>query len=102
MIADETAVACARSSGRWTADRTAADDGGVSRPADRVLCSEPACGPLQLHHLEGKTKICWVRCQQVMQPCVVAAIGSDWSRLIDGGCYNVWSRELGFASKAPS
>jgi hypothetical protein len=62
----------------------------TGRLADRVTRSEPARGPLQLHHLDRKTEICCVRCGQRSQTRVVATIEQDWTRLVDRGCYDTW------------
>lgn len=69
----------------------------MTRLANRVVRSEPAQGPLQLqlHRLDRKTGIACSRCGTRSQTTVVAALDADWTRLVDRGCYNVWSKQLG-------
>jgi hypothetical protein len=61
---------------------------------DRVVRSEPARGPLQLHHLDGKTETACLRCGNRSQTRIVATVDGDWRRLIDRGCYDVWIGQL--------
>lgn len=70
--------------------------------AGRVLRSEPARGPLQLHHLNGKTQMGCGRCGNVTQTRVVATVDRDWTKLVDRGCYEAWSREFGSAAEPSS
>ncbi|MFJ9909560.1 hypothetical protein ACIRVK_43285 [Streptomyces sp. NPDC101152] len=57
--------------------------------------SEPAQGPLQLHRLDRKTGIACSRCGTHSQTTVVATLDADWTRLVDRGCYDAWSEQLG-------
>jgi len=67
----------------------------MTRLANRVVRSEPAQGPLQLHRLARKTGIACSRCGTRSQTTVVATLDADWTRLVDRGCYNAWSKQLG-------
>ncbi|MFJ2241342.1 TetR family transcriptional regulator C-terminal domain-containing protein [Streptomyces sp. NPDC087859] len=64
----------------------------MTRLANRVVRSEPALGPLQLHRLDRKTGIACSRCGTRSQTTVVATLDADWTRLVDRGCYNAWSK----------
>jgi hypothetical protein len=50
-----------------------------------VTRSEPARGPLQLHHLDRKTEIACCRCGHQSQTRVAAVVDGDWSKLVDRG-----------------
>jgi hypothetical protein len=58
--------------------------------------------PLQLHHLNGKTQMRRVRCRNVTQTRLVATVDGDCTKLVDRGCYEAWSRELGSAAEPSS
>jgi hypothetical protein len=68
------------------------------RLADRVVRSDPARGPLQLHFIDRKTEIVCVRCGNRTQTSVLAVVDGDWRKLVDRACYDAWTAQLGLES----
>jgi len=45
--------------------------------------------------LDRKTAIACSRCGTRSRTTVVATLDADWPRLVDRGCYDAWSKQLG-------